>query len=88
MNSKNEWNEVLEETGFPLNCVNSEITLKHIYIRYFDKYERINFHGEEKDRILDEDDDENRHKRWSARTLHPIPQNYNYNQHHVTGNIW
>lgn len=84
VNTKDEWDEVLNEIGFNIKCVNSEIALKHFYIRIFDKYERVNFHGEEKERI-DDEDDENRHKRWSVRTLHSIPMIYNYNQHNVTG---
>lgn len=86
INSKNEWSDIEKEIGFPEKCVNSELALKHIYIRYFDKYERYNFLGEEKERI-DEDEEENRHKRWSARTLHSIPQSYNYNHHNITSSI-
>lgn len=80
VNSKNEWSDVEKEIGFPEKCVNSELALKHIYIRYFDKYERVNFLGEEKERI-DEDEEENRHKKWTARALHSIPQSYNHNHH-------
>ncbi|KAL7046948.1 hypothetical protein ACKWTF_002752 [Chironomus riparius] len=86
INSKNEWADIEKEIGFPEKCVNSELALKHIYIRYFDKYERYNFLGEEKERI-DEDEEENRHKRWSARTLHSIPQSYNYNHHNISNSI-
>lgn len=86
INSKNEWADIEKEIGFPEKCVNSELALKHIYIRYFDKYERYNFLGEEKERI-DEDEEENRHKRWSARTLHSIPQSYNYNHHNISTSI-
>ncbi|KAG5679395.1 hypothetical protein PVAND_008963 [Polypedilum vanderplanki] len=80
VNSKNEWSDVEKEIGFPEKCVNSELALKHIYIRYFDKYERVNFLGEEKERI-DEDEEENRHKKWTSRALHAIPQSYNHNHH-------
>lgn len=85
VNSKNEWSEVEKEIGFPEKCVNSELALKYIYIRYFDKYERYNFLGEEKERI-DDDEEENRHKRWSgqAKVLHSIPQSYNYNHHNIS----
>lgn len=86
VNSKNEWDEVEKEIGFPEKCVNSELALKHIYLRFFDKYERYNFLGEEKERI-DEDEDENRHKRWSARTLHSIPQSYNHSVHNVSESV-
>ena len=83
VNSKNEWSEIEKEIGFPEKCVNSELALKHIYIRFFDKYERFNFLGEEKERI-DEDEEESRHKRWSARALHSIPQSYNHNHHNIS----
>ncbi len=76
----------MKEVGFPAKCVNSEIALKHLYIRYFDKYERFNFHGENERENIDEDVDEstsNRHKRWSAKSLHYVPQNYNYNHHNI-----
>ena len=86
VNSKNEWSEIEKEIGFPEKCVNSELALKHIYIRFFDKYERFNFLGEEKDRI-DEDEEENRHKRWSARALHSIPQSYNHSSHNISDSV-
>lgn len=89
VNSKNEWSEIEKEVGFPEKCVNSELALKHIYIRYFDKYERFNFLGEEKERI-DEDEEEflkSIHKRWSARALHSIPQSYNHSHHIVSDAI-
>lgn len=86
VNSKNEWSEIEKEIGFPEKCVNSELALKHIYIRYFDKYERVNFLGEEKERI-DEDEEENRHKRWSARSLHSIPSSYNHSHHNINYSI-
>lgn len=74
---------MLQEVGFPAKCVNNEIALKHIYIRYFDKYERCNLHGESVPEKADEDDEESRHKKWSARSLHSVPQNYNYNHHKI-----
>lgn len=83
VNTKNEWSEIEKEVGFPEKCVNSELALKHIYIRYFDKYERFNFLGEEKERI-DEDEEETRHKRFTARALHSIPQSYNHSSHQVS----
>lgn len=86
VNSKNEWSEIEKEIGFPEKCVNSELALKHIYIRFFDKYERFNFLGEEKER-MDEDEEESRHKRWSARALHSIPQSYNHGHHNVSDSV-
>jgi AT-rich interactive domain-containing protein 2 len=86
VNTKNEWSEIEKEIGFPEKCVNSELALKHIYIRYFDKYERLNFLGEEKERI-DEDEEESRHKRWTARALHSIPQSYNHGVHQISDSV-
>lgn len=87
VNSKNEWSEIEKEIGFPEKCVNSELALKHIYIRYFDKYEKVNFLGEGEKERIDEDEDENRHKRWSARALHSIPTSYNHNHHNITSSM-
>ena len=87
MNSKNEWSEIEKEIGFPEKCVNSELALKHIYIRYFDKYERFNFLGEDVKERLDEDEEENRHKKWTARALHSIPQSYNHSSHIVSDSV-
>jgi AT-rich interactive domain-containing protein 2 len=87
VNSKNEWSEIEKEIGFPEKCVNSELALKHIYIRYFDKYERFNFLGEDVKERLDEDEEENRHKRWSARALHSIPQSYNHSSHNISDSV-
>lgn len=39
---------------------------------------------EEADRGSD-DDEESRHKRWSARALHSVPYTYNYSQHNIAG---
>jgi AT-rich interactive domain-containing protein 2 len=86
VNSKNEWSEIEKEIGFPEKCVNSELALKFIYLRFFDKYERFNFLGEEKERI-DEDEEESRHKRWSARALHSIPQSYNHSSHNISESV-
>lgn len=52
--------------------------------RYLDKFEKVHYLHEEADRASD-DDEESRHKRWSARALHAVPNAYNYNQHNVNG---
>ena len=46
----------------------------------------MHFLGEEADRGSD-DDEESRHKRWSARALHSVPLTYNYNQHVIAGEL-
>lgn len=74
---------MLEAIDFPRSCVNASVGLKYVYIRYLDRYEKLNFLGEEVERI-DEDDEEVRHKKLSARILHAVPMTYNYAQHMVS----
>lgn len=83
VNSREDWDEVIDELKLPKRCVNNEIALKQIYIRYLDKYERVNFHGEEKDPAEEEDDEKRHNRRWTARMLHSIPSVYNHAQHNV-----
>ncbi|XP_062708105.1 AT-rich interactive domain-containing protein 2-like isoform X2 [Aedes albopictus] len=83
VNSREDWDEVIEELKLPKRCVNNEIALKQIYIRYLDKYERINFHGEEKDPAEEEDEEKRHNRRWTARMLHSVPSVYNHGQHNV-----
>ncbi|XP_052563258.1 AT-rich interactive domain-containing protein 2-like [Culex pipiens pallens] len=44
-----DWGEIIEEMALPKRCVNNEIALKKINFRFLDKYEKVYFHGEEKD---------------------------------------
>uniref|UniRef100_A0A182WHX2 ARID domain-containing protein n=1 Tax=Anopheles minimus TaxID=112268 RepID=A0A182WHX2_9DIPT len=83
VNAREDWDEVIEELELPTRCVNNEIALKQIYIRYLDRYERVNFHGEDKDPIEDDDDEKRLHRRWSVRMLHSTPSVYNHHQHNV-----
>lgn len=55
-----------------------------LFRRYLDRWEKVHYLGEEADRGSD-DDEESRHKRWSARALHSVPHTYNYTQHNITG---
>lgn len=83
VNSRNEWDQVLDEFNIPKHCVNSDVAIKQIYLRYLDRYEKIHFHGE-----LGVDDDEiSRHRQWSARALHSIPMTYNHTQHSVNESL-
>ncbi|KRT80635.1 hypothetical protein AMK59_6340 [Oryctes borbonicus] len=83
VNSKNAWTELFEYFRVPGRCVNGSIALKQIYLRYLDRWEKVHYLGEEADRGSD-DDEESRHKRWSARALHSVPLTYNYTQHNIT----
>nr|QYV43162.1 Brahma associated protein 170 kD [Colaphellus bowringi] len=85
VNSKNSWTEILPFLKLPASCVNGSVALKQIYLRYLDRWEKVHFLHEEADRGSD-DDEESRHKRWSARALHSVPCNYNYGQHNVIDN--
>ncbi|GJQ83093.1 hypothetical protein Trydic_g20104 [Trypoxylus dichotomus] len=82
VNSKNAWTELFEYFRVPGKCVNGSIALKQIYLRYLDRWEKVHYLGEEADRGSD-DDEESRHKRWSARALHSVPLTYNYSQHNI-----
>ncbi|XP_054261438.1 AT-rich interactive domain-containing protein 2 isoform X4 [Macrosteles quadrilineatus] len=85
VNSRNEWDAVLDNFNVPKNCVNSSVALKQIYLRYLDRYEKVHYLGEVGERANDDDED-NRHRRWSARALHSVPLTYNYSQHNVNEN--
>ncbi|XP_050443412.1 AT-rich interactive domain-containing protein 2 isoform X2 [Adelges cooleyi] len=83
VNQRNDWKNLLENFGLVSFCVNSEVSLKQIYLRYLDRYEKINFLGETGS-IAGDDDEDSRHKKWSARALHSVPLVYNHHQHTVT----
>lgn len=52
--------------------------------RFLDRYEKVHYLGEVGERANDDDED-SRHRRWSARALHSVPLTYNYSQHNVNG---
>lgn len=75
--------------GLSNKCLNGITALKQIYVRYLERYERINYFGDVMDR-MDEEDDEaepNRHRKLSTRSLHSVPQTYNYSQHNLPGKV-
>ncbi|KAJ1529921.1 hypothetical protein ONE63_006650 [Megalurothrips usitatus] len=80
VNSRNEWDDLMDQFRLPQRCVNSGVALKQVYLRYLDRYEKVNFLGEDGGRGSDDDDD-SRHKRWSARAMHTVPLTYNAHQH-------
>ncbi|XP_049826034.1 AT-rich interactive domain-containing protein 2 isoform X3 [Aethina tumida] len=82
VNSKNTWSEILPHFKVPSHCVNASVGLKQIYLRYLDRWEKVHYLGEDGERGSD-DDEESRHKRWSARALHSVPYTYNYSQHNI-----
>lgn len=89
VNIRDEWDEVLADVKIPNQCVNINIAIKQIYIRYLDRYEKVYFMGENIDRADDdEEESEKMHvKKLSSRTLHAIPQTYNHHQHYLSGEL-
>lgn len=55
-----------------------------MFFRYLDRYEKVHFLGEDGQQADDEDED-SRHRKWSARALHSVPLTYNHHQHNVAG---
>ncbi|XP_042232788.1 AT-rich interactive domain-containing protein 2-like isoform X3 [Homarus americanus] len=91
VNARCEWDDILEDFRLPAACVNSATALKHIYIRYLDAYERINFLGEDgEERGAEMDDGEDsrlmRTKR-AIRSLNTVPLSYNHQHHNVLESI-
>lgn len=52
--------------------------------RYLDRYEKVHFLGEDGQQA-DDDDEDSRHRKWSARALHSVPLTYNHAQHNIAG---
>lgn len=73
----------MDEFDLPKTCVNASVALKHIFLRYLDRYERIHFLGEDDSRNNNENDEDNLHKKWNNKNLNEIPLKYNYAQHNV-----
>ncbi|XP_021925461.1 AT-rich interactive domain-containing protein 2 isoform X4 [Zootermopsis nevadensis] len=82
VNSRNEWESLVEHFSLPKQCANCGVGLKQIYLRHLDRYEKVHYLGEDVERGSD-DDEETRHRRWSARALHCVPLTYNHHQHNV-----
>ncbi|XP_044020286.1 uncharacterized protein LOC122860511 isoform X2 [Aphidius gifuensis] len=82
VNTRNEWSLLCEQFHLPVGCVNSGVGLKQIYLRYLDRYEKVHFLGEDGQQA-DDDDEDSRHRKWSARSLHSVPLTYNHHQHNV-----
>ncbi|XP_061389498.1 AT-rich interactive domain-containing protein 2 [Musca vetustissima] len=51
VNSRDQWDEVLQELGWKEKIVNGSAGLKFIYRRYLEKYERVNYFGEDPEKI-------------------------------------
>ncbi|KYN16641.1 AT-rich interactive domain-containing protein 2 [Trachymyrmex cornetzi] len=49
---------------------------------YLDRYEKVHFLGEDGQQA-DDDDEDSRHRKWSARALHSVPLTYNHHQHNI-----
>ncbi|XP_034948457.1 AT-rich interactive domain-containing protein 2 isoform X5 [Chelonus insularis] len=86
VNTRNEWASLCEQFHLPDGCVNSGVGLKQIYLRYLDRYEKVHFLGEDGQQA-DDDDEDSRHRKWSARSLHSVPLTYNHHQHNVAESL-
>ncbi|XP_076748649.1 brahma associated protein 170kD isoform X2 [Xylocopa sonorina] len=86
VNTRNEWASLCEQFHLPNGCVNSGVGLKQIYLRYLDRYEKVHFLGEDGQQA-DDDDEDSRHRKWSARALHSVPLTYNHHQHNVAESL-
>lgn len=77
----------MDEFDLPRTCVNASVALKHIFLRYLDRYERIHFLGEDDSRNNNENDEDNLHKKWNNKNVNEIPMKYNYAQHQVPDSL-
>ncbi|KYM81304.1 AT-rich interactive domain-containing protein 2 [Atta colombica] len=53
---------------------------------YLDRYEKVHFLGEDGQQA-DDDDEDSRHRKWSARALHSVPLTYNHHQHNIAESL-
>ncbi|KAM7361265.1 brahma associated protein 170kD isoform 2-T2 [Cochliomyia hominivorax] len=51
VNMRDEWDEILPELGLNEKIVNGSAALKYIYRRVLEKYERLNYFGEDPDKM-------------------------------------
>ncbi|XP_019890083.1 AT-rich interactive domain-containing protein 2 isoform X4 [Ooceraea biroi] len=86
VNTRNEWASLCEQFHLPSGCINSGVGLKQIYLRYLDRYEKVHFLGED-GQTADDDDEDSRHRKWSARALHSVPLTYNHHQHNIAESL-
>ncbi|XP_071559644.1 uncharacterized protein Bap170 isoform X6 [Temnothorax nylanderi] len=86
VNTRNEWASLCEQFHLPGGCINSGVGLKQIYLRYLDRYEKVHFLGEDGQQA-DDDDEDSRHRKWSARALHSVPLTYNHHQHNIAESL-
>ncbi|XP_014475984.1 PREDICTED: AT-rich interactive domain-containing protein 2 isoform X3 [Dinoponera quadriceps] len=86
VNTRNEWASLCEQFHLPNGCINSGVGLKQIYLRYLDRYEKVHFLGEDGQQA-DDDDEDSRHRKWSARALHSVPLTYNHHQHNIAESL-
>ncbi|XP_053397064.1 AT-rich interactive domain-containing protein 2-like isoform X2 [Mercenaria mercenaria] len=82
-----QWNEVLEELGLPIACLNADQAVKHIYIRYLNIYEQIHFLGEDPKTVDTRRDDEGPIRKKHCGPQYNVPLTYNHAQHDVAANL-
>ncbi|XP_037944978.1 AT-rich interactive domain-containing protein 2-like [Teleopsis dalmanni] len=94
VNLRDEWEDVLPIVSkLHDKCVNATAALKHIYRRFLEKYERLNYFGEDPDKIealeatdlLDSGRSRSRYPSifQNSSGYNTVPMSYNYRQHIV-----
>lgn len=87
VNSRNDWDKVLQELKLPTDCVNCSVAVKQVYLRYLDRYEELYFFGEIEERGAGDDEEDSRNRKLTMRSLNSFPHMYNHMQHCVNESL-
>jgi AT-rich interactive domain-containing protein 2 len=87
VNSRSGWEDLGPLFGISESTANGGLSLKHVYLRFLDTYEKIHFMGEEEDAedswYNDEEDSRFRRAKTQRITTASVPVSYNHHQHSV-----
>ena len=86
LNSRSGWEDLVTLFGISDSTANGALSLKQIYLRYLDSYEKVHFLGEEEEGEDSwyNDEEESRARRQRAqRVTTTVPLSYNHQQHNV-----
>lgn len=85
IHEEDTWKQIAADFKMPKGCCNGSQALKHIYVRYLDKYERVHFHGEDPNKKEFDDDNDHAPARKKVKLpLFGIPLTFNHEQHRLT----
>lgn len=87
VNNEEKWSKMLPDFGIPKSCTNAHEALKHIYFRYLNNYEKVNFLGEDID-LRKNDDEDGPTRKKICLPIESVPLSYNYNQHKLSGDAY